>query len=240
MFKNEHQHYWKIVLKLYLFSLFFHSLNSIYSTGIGGYSHDIKTWPLADLSGYFVIGYDSSTAIAKICKYTFSSSSAQCQTISNIYTGYGHLMISNSQFFVLGGAASPYNLQMYKISFSSTSVNWANQIACASGTWLANLSESLLSSDGSTIYSFFMFGSTYYLYFVGLAVADGSVVTARYKSSVSVPGIWGSTLNGDYVVAASSSPSLVMYSIYSSTFSIKSFPSGAFLFGWGVESSSGR
>ena len=89
----------------------------------------------------------------------------------------------------------------------------------------------MLSSDGSTIYSFFIFGSTYYLYFVGLAVADGSVVTMRYKSNVSVPAIWGAASNGIYVVAASSSPSLVMYSIYSSTFSIKSFPSGGYLFG---------
>ena len=241
MFKNEHQNYWEIVHQIYLFSLLFHSLNSIYSTGIGGDNHDIKTWPLFDLSGSFVIGYDSSTAIAKICKYTFSSSSAQCQTISNIDTGYGHLMISNSQFFVLGVApSSPYNLQMYKITFLSASVNWANKIACASGTWFSNFSESLLSSDGSTIYSFFIFSSTFYLYFVGLAVADGSVVTMRYKSSVSVPAIWGSASNGIYVVAASSSPSLVMYSIYSSTFSIMSFPSGGYVFGWGLESSSGR
>ena len=101
---------------------------SPYSTGISGINSDIKTWPLTDLSGYFVIGYNS-TSIAKICKYTFSSSSAQCQSITNINTGYGHLMVSNNQFFVLGSAsASPNNLNLYKITFSSTSVDWANQI----------------------------------------------------------------------------------------------------------------
>ena len=125
-----------------LHSLFlnsFNNLNSIYSTGIYGNNHDIKTWPLADLSGYFVIGFNPSN-IAKICKYTFSSSSAQCQTISNINTGYGHLMISNSQFFVLGAdSASPYNLHIYKITFLSTSVDWANKIACSSGTWIVIL-----------------------------------------------------------------------------------------------------
>ena len=42
---------------------------SIYRTNIDGFNNDIKTWPLADLSGYFVIGKDSSN-IAKICKYT--------------------------------------------------------------------------------------------------------------------------------------------------------------------------
>ena len=43
----------------------------LYSTNINGGNEDIKTWPLADLSGYFVIGSDSSTPnYAKICKYT--------------------------------------------------------------------------------------------------------------------------------------------------------------------------
>ena len=129
------------------------------------------------------------------------SSSVQCQTITNINYGYGHLMISNSQFFVLGASpTSPYNLQIYKITFLSTSVNWANQIACPSGTWVASDSESVLSSDGSTVYSFFTFGATKYLYFVGLYVADGSVATTRYKSSASVSDVDGSALNGNYVV----------------------------------------
>ena len=225
------------------FSLFLLSFNSIYSTGISGQNGDIKTWPLADLSGYFVIGFDSSS-IAKICKYTFSSSNAQCQTITNINYGYGHLMISNSQFFVLGASStSPYNLQMYKITFSSTSVNWANQIACPSGTWSAYRSESVLSSDGSTVYSFFLFGpssTTRYLYFCGLSVSDGSVRTTRYKSGIAVSSVLGSALNGDYVVATTYSPiSLLIYSISSLTFTIKSFL-GFALYGCGVEPSSGR
>ena len=136
--------------------------------------------------------------------YTFSLSSAQCQTITNINTGLGQLMISNSQFFVLGVTiTSPLNLQMYKITFSLTSVNWANEIACPSSTWYTSDSESVLSSDGSTIYSFFLFGplsSTLYLYFCGLSVSDGSVATTRYKSSTSVEFIFGSVVNGDYVV----------------------------------------
>ena len=134
--------------------------------------------------------------------YTFSSSSAQCQSITNINTGYGHLMVSNNQFFVLGSAsASPNNLNLYKITFSSTSVDWANQIV-NSGTWTASNSESILSSDQSIIYSFFLFGTfpTYYLYFAGLSVTDGSVETTRYMSNISVTSVWGSALNGDYVV----------------------------------------
>ena len=216
------------------------SFNSIYSTGINGVNSDIKTWPLADISGYYAIGYDSSS-IAKICKYTFSTSSAQCQTITNIKTGFGHLMISNSQFFILGATpSSPNNLKMYKITFLLTSVNWANQITCA-GTWSADLSESVLSSDGTTIYSFYSFGSsTTYLYFCGLSVSAGSITTTRFKSSAAVSYVYGSALNGDYIVTTTQSPeSLVMYKISSSTFTIKSF-SGNFLRGWGVETSSGR
>ena len=149
-------------------------------------------------------------------------------------------MISNSQLFVLGTTpASPYNLQMLKITLLSTSVDWANQIACT-GTWSASTSESLLSSDGSTIYSFFLFGSPYYLYFWGLSVSSGSVVTTRYKSSAAMTYVQGSALSGDYVVATTSSPlSFVMYSISSSTFTIKSF-SGTRLYEWETEPSSGR
>ena len=113
-------------------------------------------------------------------------------------------MISNGQFFVLGASTtSPCKLLMYKITFSSTSVNWANQIACLSGTWSASYSESVLSSDGSIIYSFFTFGllsTTRYLYFSGLTVSDGSVSTTRYKSSTFVSEVDGSALNGDYLV----------------------------------------
>ena len=221
------------------FSQIFNNPNSIYSTDIYGNSHDIKTWPLANLSGYFVIGFNPSN-VAKICKYTFSSSEAQCQTISDINTGYSPLMISNSQFFILGAdLASPYNLHIYKITFLSISVDWAKQVACSSGTWVAYYSESVLSSDGSTIYSFFTFGATKYLFFVGLSVSDGSVATTRFKSSIAVPDLYGSSLNGDYLISTVSGPAcLLIYSISASTFTIKSF-SGT-LRGWAVEPSSGR
>ena len=215
----------------------------MFSTGINGNSHDIKTWPLTDLSGYFVIGFDSLTGIANMCKYTFSSSSAQYQKITNIGYGFGHLMISNSQFFVLGTAsASPYNLQMYKLTFSLISANWANQISCVSGAWYTGNSESVLNSDATKIYSFFLFGlssSTRYLYLWGLSVSDGSVATTRYKSGTTLSAVYGSALNDDYVVATVSPPvSLVIYSISSWAFAIKSFSGG--LYGWGVEPSSGR
>ena len=170
-----------------------------------------------------------------------SLSSAQCQAINNIKYGYGFLMISNSQFFVFGAApASPYNLQIYKITFLSTSVNWAKKVACPSGVWGSDDSESMMSYDGSTIYSFFLFGVTRYLYFAGLAVSDGSILTTRYKSSISISYLQGSAMNGDYVVLTTQNSFLMIYSISTSTFTIMSFSSGNFLYGWAVEPSSGR
>ena len=144
-----------------------------------------------------------------IYRYTFSSSSAQCQPITNIYYGRGSLMISNSQFFVLSTTkTSPYNLQMYKITFSLTSVDWANQMLCGDPVrWNSNTAESMLSSDGSTIYSLFTYGGSIfrYLYFCGLSVSDGRVTTTRYKSDDGIAEIYGSALNGDYIVNLKSS-----------------------------------
>ena len=109
-------------------------------------------------------------------------------------------MISNSQFFVLGIAStSPKNLKMYKITFLLTSVDWANQIVCTAAQSIS-YSESVLSSDRSTIYTFFLYGPSKYLYFAGLSLSDGSATTARYTSSETVSEVWGSTLNADYVV----------------------------------------
>ena len=110
-------------------------------------------------------------------------------------------MISDTQFFVLGaGPSVPYDLHMYKLTFSKTSVDWADKLACASGTWTSSFSESVLSEDGLSIHSFINFGSSQYLYFVSLSVSTGSIVGTRYKSSVTIAFVWGSALNGDYLI----------------------------------------
>ena len=137
----------------------------------------------------------------RILSYIFSSASCQWQSITNIKIGYGHLMISDTQFFMVGaGPSTPYDLHMYKLTFLNTSVDWADKIACASGTWTSSFSESVLSEDGLSIYSFINFGSSRYLYFVSLSVSTGSVVGTRYKSSVTTNYVWGSALNGDYLI----------------------------------------
>ena len=133
-------------------------------------------------------------------------------------------MLSSTSFFVLGAdPSSPFNLNMYRITFLSTSVIWANTIACStSGQWNAAFSNSMLSSDGLNIYTFFIYGRNSYLYFAALSVSDGRVTSTRYKSSISITSVDSSALNGDYLIATTDSPvSLIIYSISSSVFTIK-------------------
>ena len=159
-----------------------------------------------------------------------------------INVGYGHLMLSSTQFFLIGIGPFPNPLNMYKLTFSSTFVDWANKIVCSPSGWGSYVSESIMSQDGLTIYSFFLFGlvSQSYLYYAALSVSTGSVIGNRYKSSVSVQFVWGWAFNGDYFVATTANPSsLIIYNTYTSTFLIKSF-SGSLLYGWAVEPTSGR
>ena len=148
-------------------------------------------------------------------------------------------MVSPTQFFLLGAdISSPYTLHIYKITFGSTAVDWANKQGCSSGTWVVFYSESLLSSDNSTLYSFYSYGPVKYLYFAAFSVSSGSVSNIRYKSSVSTLYARGSALNGDYIVVSVYYPvSLLIYSISINTFVIKISSS---IKGWGVDPSSGR
>ena len=151
-------------------------------------------------------------------------------------------MLSSTQFFLLGIGPLSNPLNMYKLTFSSTSVDWANKIACSPWGWGSYLSESMLSQDGLTIHSFFLFrpaSSSMYLYYAALSVSTGSVIGNRYKSSVSVGFVWGLASNGDYFVTTTGNPSLVIYNTYTSTFLVKSF-TGFSLYGWAVEPTSGR
>ena len=151
-------------------------------------------------------------------------------------------MLSSASFFLLGAdPLSPYNLNMYRITFLSASVDWVNTIACStSGQWTASFSSSILSSDELNIYTFFIYGQNSYLYFAALSVSDGRVASTRYKSSISIASVDSSALNGDYLIATTESPvSLIIYGITSSVFTIKSI-SDSFLNSWGVEPSTGR
>ena len=187
-------------------------------------SYHTQAWLLSDNSGYFLNGRLGSTG--KICKYIFSSSQAQCQIITNIYFGFSPLMLSDTQFFFIGHDLSNYFVHVYKIKFSSTSLEWANKIEIYSQCWSVDYSESVLSDDSSTIYSFFVYGQTLKsLYFTSFSASTGDVTSTRYKSSVSIAKLsWGIALSDDYIVANTEYYCyLIVYKISSSTFIIKSF-----------------
>ena len=89
----------------------------------------------------------------------------------------GQLKITDTQYFMMNNDhSSPYNLFIYKITFGSTSVNWAKTMICPSGSWTAGFWESILSSDSTKIYSLFTYGSSNYFYFTTFANSDGSIL----------------------------------------------------------------
>ena len=207
----------------------------MYSSILNGYSYDIKVHPLSDDSGYYIIGKDSSN-IASIWKYLYSSpSSTQCQQIFNFQNyAFGQLKISDTSFFFLGNDPLSFHLHLYRFTFSNTTPDWASLLHCASGSWVASNSESLILS--STIYSFFPYGSPAYLYFVSLNLNSGTA-SLRYKSS-GWSNIYGSAINGDYV-AANACSYFIAFNIATNSFICKQFTSVT-LYGMVSDPTTGR
>ena len=180
---------------------------------------------MSDVSGYYVSGIDSSL-LANIWKHLFSSTSTyQCQQISNFQSyAFGQIKLSDSIFFMLGyHPSSPYPLHLYKFTFGSTSPLWSLTMTCPSGIWSANNSESLLIS--SSIYSFFIYGSVLkYVYLAIISLSDGAV-TSRYKSSSNCNGnMFGSGVIGDIILITLACPSsyLIIYNKATNAFNTKS------------------
>ena len=154
-----------------------------------------------------------------------SPSNSGCQQISNFNQyAYGQLKISDFSMFMLGVDPSPlYQLHLYKHTFGSTSPDWSLTLSWPSGTWTITESESLLVS--SSIYTFFPYGSTQYVYMAVVSVSDGTV-SNKYKSSISCTTVWGSGVSGDYIAASvywSPSYYLLMFFRATNLFDIKSF-----------------
>ena len=159
-----------------------------------------------------------------------SPSSTACQQISNFLNyAFGQLKISDSSMFMLGyHPSSSYQLHLYKHTFGGTSPDWSLQLSWPTGTWTIKESESLLIS--SSIYTLFAYGSaTYYVYMAVISISDGTV-SNRYKSSTSCSFVWGSGVNGDYIVASVqwTSYSLLMFNRATNLFDIKSFSGTSF------------
>ena len=129
--------------------------------------------------------------------------------------------------------SSPYQLHLYKHTFGETSPDWSLQLSWPSGIWTTYYSESLLIS--SSIYTFFPYGSTQYVYMAVISVSD-CTVSNRFKSSISCTAVWASGANGDYIAASVtwSSDYLLMFNRATNLFDIKSF-SGTYLYWIGLD-----
>ena len=212
----------------------------LFSQGIFGNSNEIKTLILSDNSGYFVVGFDFYLK-AIVCKYLFSvSSTADCQQLPSIFIAYGHLILSSSELIISGSDLTTTNLDIIKFTFGAVSTDWAMKMSCSSTCYM-DLSESFLSADKATVNFFFVYGSTKYLYYVRFATASGSVIGTRYKSSILWSQVYGSVIQGDYVLCTAgwSSQNLVIFNTISSTFIIKSF-SDSNLYNLASDSLTGR
>ena len=159
---------------------------------------------MPDNSGYYIMGR-STSSYAILWKYLFSSpSSYYCQEIPTIVNfSVSQKLISTSEFFLQGvGPSLSYYLYTYKIQSGSTSVTWANRMGCPSSSWSWSGSESVLSTDGSAIYSFFTYGYYTYLYIISFSVSSGTVFGSRYKSSIEWYSVNGSIVNNNYVITS--------------------------------------
>ena len=148
-------------------------------------------------------------------------------------------MVSQNQFIVIGGNNANTNFQMYKFTFSSTSVDWANKVVCSLGTCYTGISDMILSSDALTIYIFYSFGAYFdtYAFFTSFSASTGSVIGAIYKSSIPEYAIWSLALNSEYLICVTSGM-VMIYKISTSTFQIKNTPN--FYYGSSFDQSSGR
>ena len=150
-------------------------------------------------------------------------------------------MLSNTQLFCVGYEQALNDFHLYKFTFGNFNADFAKKIQCTSTPWTASVSETLLSSDKSIIYSLFIYGGTTYFNFVALNSTSGSVIGSRYKSSISWNYVHGSTINADYIAATLVWPDyfLVLLNSATSDFTINKF-TGNYLYGVEVEPFLGR
>ena len=156
-----------------------------YSSNLNGQDYNVRTWILSDNSGYFVIAVNTGSSKVNIWKYLFASpTSVSWFETSNLSGNTNNQMkLSDSQlFFISLDNSSPSNLHMCKVAFGSTSVDWAKMIMCPTSSWNSYTGETLMSSDGSVMYTFFLYGDTaaMYAHFVSLNPSSGGVIGTRY------------------------------------------------------------
>ena len=192
---------------------------------------------MSDNSGYFIVALNIATARVNIWKYLFASSGTMpWQIASNMGSNVNNqIKISDTQLFFLSlEPTSPYNLQMYKVTYGNTAVDWANRIMCPSTSWNSDWGETLMSSDNSIIYSVFLFGDTsnMYSHFVSINSNNGIITGTRYISSVGCIFIDGASLFSNYLTISMRCPSdseIIVVDLSTNIFNYRQFSAGEFL-----------
>ena len=137
-------------------------------------------------------------------------------------------MINDREFYMITGKLNtPYTLYFCKFTFGSLFTDWTKQIECFNCR--GDLSESLLSSDRTKIFSFFIYGpNPYNMYLSIFNLTDGSLLDSRYKSNSTwgTYNINGSAQKGELIILTvkwDSNSYLVMMDGTLNTFTIKLF-----------------
>ena len=207
-----------------------------YSSNLNGQDYNVRTWILSDNSGYFVIAVNTGSSKVNIWKYLFASpTSVSWFETSNLSGNTNNQMkLSDSQlFFISLDNSSPSNLHMCKVAFGSTSVDWAKMIMCPTSSWNSYTGETLMSSDGSVMYTFFLYGDTaaMYAHFVSLNPSSGGVIGTRYISSTTSSFIDTSVLIDNYLAVSMRWPdsTLVVFNLNTNSFVNMKFSSGDYI-----------
>ena len=110
------------------------------------------------------------------------STTADCQEVNNMDNYcYAQIMLSDSSFLFQALDKNTYYLRVLKMTYGSTSPDWAYYVACPSSTWILGRSEALTDSNRKIIYSLSVYGDTSkYLLFMMFNALDGSITGNRY------------------------------------------------------------
>ena len=206
-----------------------------YSSGFNGGSGNVLM--ISDDSGYYIFGFAS--AYMSIWKYLFSTpSSAQCQQILSFASNaLGQVKITDSSLFAITMDSS-FSFHFFRITFANTSSDWSSVMPCPVGaTWSFGNPGSALAS--SKIYIFFPTSGSNAnpIYAAALSVANGAVVSSRFKTSANWASIEGIAATGSYIAATifNGFYHLGLWNIATDQIIVKSFNGNA-LGGWSVDS----
>ena len=151
------------------------------------------------------------------------------ETTINMINLDNELMISDTELLFLALESSvPHNFHMYKLTFGSVPVDWANKILWPTSSWNSASGDSILNSDHTIMNILFLYGdsSTMFAHFWSLSTSSGSTIGSRYISSLGWTFIESITQINNYLIASirtTDEDQLVVFDTTSSSFVYRKF-----------------